>query len=76
MAAEERLQEPAPAAVEEKMRQIVAADEEILIRVFADLTEERRFGNRWVIVTPRRVVVLPEEGADGAVEVPIAQVQR
>ena len=76
MAAEERLQEPASAAVEEKIRRVVAADEETLIQVFADLTEEGRFGLRWVVVTPRRVVVLPEEGADGAVEVPIADVQR
>ena len=75
MAEDSRLCEPVPAEVEAKIQQVVPADEEALIRVAADLTAEGVFGGQWVVVTPRRVVVVPEKGTDGAVVVPVEQIE-
>ena len=60
-----------PAAVAGKLA--LAADEDVLIRVHSDLTDDRTYGAQWVLVTPERVVVAPEAGIDGAVEVAIDQ---
>ena len=68
-----RLLEDLPAAVAGKLA--LAADENVLIRVHSDLTDDRTYGAQWVLVTPERVVVAPEAGIDGAVEVAIDQVK-
>ena len=68
-----RLLEDLPAAVAGKLA--LAADEDVLIRVHSDLTDGRTYGAQWVLVTPERVVVAPEAGIDGAVEVAIDQVK-
>ena len=68
-----RLLEDLPAAVAGKLA--LAADEDVLIRVHSDLTDARTYGAQWVLVTPERVVVAPEAGIDGAVEVAIDQVK-
>ena len=68
-----RLLEDLPAAVAGKLA--LAADEDVLIRVHSDLTDDRTYGAQWVLVTPERVVVAPEAGVDGAVEVAIDQVK-
>ena len=68
-----RLLEDLPAAVAGKLA--LAADEDVLIRVHSDLTDDRTYGAQWVLVTPERVVVAPEAGIDGAVEVAIDQVK-
>ena len=68
-----RLLEDLPAVVAGKLA--LAADEDVLIRVHSDLTDDRTYGAQWVLVTPERVVVAPEAGIDGAVEVAIDQVK-
>ncbi|MDP6698356.1 MAG: ABC transporter ATP-binding protein [Candidatus Latescibacteria bacterium] len=68
-----RLLEDLPVAVAGKLA--LAADEDVLIRVHSDLTDDRTYGAQWVLVTPERVVVAPEAGVDGAVEVAIDQVK-
>ena len=68
-----RLLEDLPAAVAGTLA--LAADEDVLIRVHSDLTDDRTYGAQWVLVTPERVVVAPEAGIDGAVEVAIDQVK-
>ena len=68
-----RLLEDLPAAVAGRLA--LAADEDVLIRVHSDLTDDRTYGAQWVLVTPERVVVAPEAGIDGAVEVAIDQVK-
>ena len=60
-----RLLEDLPAAVAGKLA--LAADEDVLIRVHSDLTDDRTYGAQWVLVTPERVVVAPEAGIAGAV---------
>ncbi|HJP30979.1 MAG TPA: ABC transporter ATP-binding protein [Candidatus Latescibacteria bacterium] len=37
----------------------VPAGEDILIRVFADLDDDRAYSTRWVVVTEKRVLVVP-----------------
>ena len=68
-----RLLEDLPAVVAGKLA--LAADEDVLIRVHSDLTDDRTYGAQWVLVTPERVVVASEAGIDGAVEVAIDQVK-
>jgi len=75
MRTEEKLQEPVSAGVAEKIEQTVPPEEEALIRVFSDLTAEGRYGAQWVVVTSRQVVVVPEKGTDGVVQVPIDQIK-
>ena len=43
----------------------VPSGEEILIRVYADLDDDRVYSTRWVVVTEQRVLVVPV--ADGPV---------
>ncbi|MEW6754983.1 MAG: hypothetical protein AB1505_28965, partial [Candidatus Latescibacterota bacterium] len=66
MAPDTRLLEPVPAAVGERIRHLLPADEEELIRVSADMVEGERYGTQWLVVTPSRVAVLPAAGPDGA----------
>ena len=75
MQAETKLHEAASAAVEEKIRRALPPEEEILIQVFTDLMGDGMYGAQWVVVTPRRVVVLPEKGTDGVVEVLLEQIK-
>lgn len=53
----------------------VGLGEEVLIQVSTDLMETRHFGEQWVVVTDRRMVVIPLAGENGAVEVPIDDVR-
>ncbi|MFA6111641.1 MAG: ABC transporter ATP-binding protein [Candidatus Latescibacterota bacterium] len=71
-----RLIEAASAAAETKIRQVVPPDEETLIQVSADLTEAGTFGVCWLVVTPKRVALVPESGPDGAVSVPLENLTR
>ena len=68
-----RLLEDPPAAMAGKFA--LVAGEDVLIRVHSDLTGDRTYGSRWVLVTPERVVVAPEVGVDGRVEVAIDEVK-
>ncbi|MFH1570412.1 MAG: ABC transporter transmembrane domain-containing protein [Gemmatimonadota bacterium] len=56
-----------------KIRGALPAGEEVLLQVESDLDGEGRFASRWVVATPRRVLVVPAAGADGIVEVPVDQ---
>ena len=64
-----RLLEDLPAAVAGKFT--LVAGEDVLIRVCLDLTDDRIYSVQWVLVTPERVVLAPEAGVDGVVEVAI-----
>jgi ATP-binding cassette, subfamily B, bacterial len=49
--------------------------EQILICAATDLDEEGRFGRRWLLVTDRRVVVLPDgPSQNGHVDLPLTQI--
>ncbi|HEX2033984.1 MAG TPA: ABC transporter transmembrane domain-containing protein [Chloroflexota bacterium] len=49
-----------PAAAEQQWRAIAAPDEEVMLTVASDLTTRGDYGPRWLVITNKRVIVLPE----------------
>ena len=70
-----RLLEAPPDEVEAKIRAHVPADEDVLVRVWTDLDADGQFGKAWFVATAERTVIVPEEGADGAVETPFRDIR-
>ena len=66
--------EPLPPDVAARLRSLVPEGEEKLIHVAADLADDRSFGEKWVVVTDRRVLMLLASGENGSVDVPISDV--
>lgn len=62
-----------PDTVSQKIQDVLTHEEEELIRVSTDLNPDGTFGEQWVIATDRRVIVVPAEGIDGVVDVPIRE---
>ena len=70
-----RLLEPAAAAIEAKIQSCVPGDETVLVRVCTDMAGHGGFGEQWIAVTEGRAVIVPAEGLDGAVEVPVPDME-
>ena len=68
-----KLLEPMPHSVRAKLTRLLSVEEEELIRVSTDLNKEREFGAQWVIVTNKRLLIVPTVGLDGVVEIPIEE---
>ena len=68
-----KLLEQMPDTVSEKIQDVLTHEEEELIRVSTDLNPDGTFGEQWLIATDRRVIVVPAEGVDGVVDVPIRE---
>ena len=68
-----KLLEQMPDAVRQKIRNVLTQEEEELIRVSTDLNPDGTFGEQWIVVTDRRVILAPAEGVDGVVDVPIKE---
>jgi ATP-binding cassette subfamily B protein len=68
-----KLLEQMPDAVRQKIRNVLTQEEEEFIRVSTDLNPDGTFGEQWVVVTDRRVILAPAEGVDGVVDVPIKE---
>lgn len=65
--------EPLSSTPAEEWERLREPEEKLLICAATDLDAEDRFGRRWLLVTDRRVVVLPDAaGRDGQVEVPLS----
>ena len=58
--------------VRQKIQNILTHDEEERIRVSTDLNPDGNFGEQWVVVTDKRVIVVPTQG-NGVVETPIKE---
>jgi ATP-binding cassette subfamily B protein len=69
-----KLVEPAAGQVDAKIRQVLPPDEDVLIQVSTDLEEDGRYGERWLVATARRVLIVPPQGADGVVEVEVGEI--
>ncbi|MBI4531895.1 MAG: ABC transporter ATP-binding protein [Candidatus Latescibacteria bacterium] len=69
------LLEPIPDSVEEKLRGVVPSEDDVLIRVSTDLNRSTHFGTEWVVVTDKNILIIPAEGVDGVVGVPIEEVK-
>ena len=68
-----RLLEQMPDTVSQKIQNVLTHEEEEFIRVSTDLNPDGTFGEQWLIATDRRVIVMPAEGVDGVVDVPIRE---
>ena len=63
--------ETLPPEVDTKLQNIKLTEEQSHIQVATDLIDDGTFGERWLVVTDERLLVIPTEGADGVVEVPL-----
>ncbi len=68
-----KLLESMPHSVRAKIRGLLPAEEEELIRVSTDLNQEGKFGTQWVVVTDRRLLIVPTEGLDDIIDIPIEE---
>ena len=66
--------EPSTAAVERALNAILEKDEETLIQASSDLDLDGTYGRRWVVVTGKRVLILPDDGAAECIEVSLDEV--
>ena len=64
-----------PASVVGKIEAHINAGEKVHIQVVADMADERRYGQHWLVVTDRRVLMVPPGGGDGVVEIALDQVE-
>ncbi len=70
----EAFNEALPEAVTEKLGREGLRDEPALIQVSSDLSSNWQYGRQWVVVTEKRLLVIPGDGEDGMVVVPMAEV--
>ena len=63
--------ETLPPEVDTKLQNIKPSEEHAHIQVATDLIDDGSFGEKWLVVTDERLLVIPTEGADGVVEVPL-----
>ncbi len=68
-----KLLESMPHSVGAKIRGLLPTAEEELIRVSTDLNQKGKFGIQWVIVTDKRLLIVPTTGLDGTADVPIEE---
>ncbi len=68
-----KLLESIPHSVGAKIRGLLPTAEEELIRVSTDLNQKGKFGIQWVIVTDKRLLIVPTTGLDGTTDVPIEE---
>ena len=64
-----------PPGVDARLRLAKPSDEPVLIQVAADLASDQSFREQWLVVTGQRLLVIPSDGPDGTVEVPMEQVK-
>ena len=64
--------ETMPDDMEAKLQ--VPEGEEILIQIATDLDDRREFGQQWVVVTDKQMLVIPANGKNRTVSVPISEV--
>ncbi len=68
------LLESMPHSVRAKIRGLLPTGEEELIRVSTDLNQEGAFGIQWVIVTDKRLLIVPMTELDSVADVPIEDI--
>jgi ATP-binding cassette subfamily B protein len=61
--------------VDAKLRDAKPPEERVLIQVAADVADGGSFGERWLVVTDKRLFLISPDGADGMVEVPIGELE-
>ena len=71
-----KLIEPINGAVEKKIRTALLPAEDPLIQVSTDMDQNGVYGRVWLVATAGRVLVIPESGPDGTVDVAIQDIVR
>jgi ATP-binding cassette subfamily B protein len=68
--------EPLTSEIERQWRSVADPQEELLISAMADLTADGNFGQRWLLVSTQRVLVLGTNGAgpQETAEVPLSEI--
>ena len=64
-----KLLESTSPSIRAQISGMLPTGEEELIRVSSDLNQEGEFGTQWVIVTDKRLLIIPTTGLDGVVKV-------
>ena len=67
--------ESLPSAVERKLSAFKEQEEEVLIQVATDMAGRERFAECWLVVTPKRLVLLGAKGAEGDLQLPMDAIQ-
>lgn len=67
--------EPIEAPLENRAKEALGSDDEMLIRASTDFDSAGRFGRQWIIVTRIRLLVV-SEGDGSTLTVPIEQISR
>jgi len=70
-----KLLEPVEQSIGEEILNALPAGEEMLIRASSDMREDGCFGRQWIVVTPRRALIVPVDGVAAAIDVPVDQIQ-
>ncbi len=70
-----RLLEPTPDHIEARLDAVIAEDEEVLVRVSADMAPDAaRLGDRWLAMTAKRLVILTAD--EEPLSVPVDEILR
>ncbi|MEW6756293.1 MAG: ABC transporter transmembrane domain-containing protein, partial [Candidatus Latescibacterota bacterium] len=67
--------QPLPADLAAELARRKPAGEDVRIQLAADMSGPRAYGERWLVVTDQRLLLLGRNGAVEAVEVPLSQVK-
>ncbi len=55
--------DPLPEVVQQRWSALAQPDEAVTLAVASDVTASGAYGQRWLVITDKRVVVLPDLGA-------------
>ncbi len=67
--------ESMPPEIDIKLRREKPEDEKVLIQVATDLIDNQSFGEKWLVVTDGRLLIIPTDGMDGTVAVLLKEIQ-
>lgn len=67
--------ESMPTEVDIKLRKAKLEDEKVLIQVATDLIDNQSFGEKWLVLTEQRLLIIPTNGTDDIVVVPIEAIR-
>ena len=61
-----------PLSVEQKLAPVRIAGEVVHIQIASDMADEQVFGERWLVATDRQLCIIPTDGVDGTIQLPLA----
>ena len=67
--------ESMPPEVDIKLQREKPEEEKVLIQVATDFIDNRTFGEKWLVATDKRLLIIPTNGVDGTVAVLLKEIQ-